>query len=139
METSNLVLISPREGLNGRERGLDLSPGAEPLGVLKCFDEFHDVDTQFRGKTAWPICTNGRGQFGRTAAKIHGLRITDKLSARLADKRQPFAIAPLSNTAMSTEGCRPQVQPGFDAADAPARWHTLEICRADVVAEVRHV
>src|SRR5580700_1747967 len=139
METSISVLISPREGLNGRERRLDLSPAAEPLRVLKCFDEFHDVDAQFRGKTAWPIRTDGRSQFGRTAAEIHGLRITDKLSARLADKRQPFAIAPLSNAAMSTEGCRQPVQSGFDAADAPARGHALEICRAEVVAEVRHL
>src|SRR5882762_8799263 len=121
METSILVLISPREGLHGRERRVYLSPGTEPLRVLKCFDEFHDVDAQFRGKTAWPILTDGCGQFGRTAAEIHRLCIADKLSARPADKRQPFAIAPLSHAAMCTEWFRPPVHPAFDAAHAPAR------------------
>src|SRR6267378_4975405 len=116
METSILVLISPREGLNGRERRVDLSPGTEPLRVLKCFDKFHDVDAQFRGKTAWPILTDGCGQFGRTAAEIHGLCIADKPSARLADQRQPFAIAPLSHAAICTERFCPPVQPGYDAA-----------------------
>ena len=109
METNILVLISPRKRLNGCERRVDLPPSAKPLRVLKCFDELNDVDAQFRGKTTWPILTDGCSQFRRTATEIHGFGITGKLSAVLADQRQPFAIAPLFHAAICTERFSPPV------------------------------
>jgi hypothetical protein len=138
METSILVLISPRKGLYGSERRVDLSPGTEPLRVLKGFDELHDVDAKLGGKTAWPILTDGCSQFRRTATEINGFGIADKLSAGPADERQSFVIAPLSDAETSADRLRHLVQPGLNAADSPTRRHRLEVCWTSIVAEVWH-